>query len=254
MIQRILFTMTFLVLLGAGFAFGQSTPLQVQQKVSDAIDVESEAQEKADDLNSERANILEDIRNLKYKVAWYEYRQKQYNIYVNTVKENIADLEFQKSEILTLREQLEPYLDEVITRMDQFIDNDMTFNMEERKDRIEDLRDKLNSYEIAMSEKLRQVLAEGLQIEADYGNRQLEPAEIEIEIDGEDVQVSTIRLGRVGLFFRNLDGTETGRWNEDAQKWEKVPEKLNRDIRRAVSIASGERTVELVDLPLGVTE
>lgn len=253
MIQRILVTMTLILLFGGGVAFGQSTPSQVQKTVSDAMDVEAKAQTKADDLNAERTSMLEEIRDLKYKIAWFEFRQEQYKVYVNTVKENIANLEFQKTEILTLREQLEPYLKEVITRMDQFIDNDMTFNMEERKNRIDTLRDSLNSYEVSMSEKLRRVLADGLQIEADYG-KQIEPEETQVNIDGEDVQVSTFRLGRIGIFFRNLDGTETGFWNQDAQKWEKVPEKLNRDIRQGVAMANGERTFELIDLPLGVIE
>jgi len=253
MIQRILLTTALLILFGVTAASGQSTPTQVQKKVSDAIGVEAKTQEKVDKLNADRSGILEEIRNLKYKIAWLEYRQQQYKIYVDSVKENIENLEFQKSEILTLREQLEPYLSEVITSMDQFIDEDMTFNIEERKNRIDDLRDTINNYEVSMSEKLRQVLAEGLEIEADYG-KQLETEETQISIDGEDVQVTTFRLGRIGMFFINLDATETGRWNQDAQKWEKVPEKLNRGIRYAVSIASGERTVELVDLPLGVIE
>jgi len=253
MIQRILLATALLILFGVTAVSAQSTPTQVQKKVSDAIGTEAKAQEKADKLNADRSGMLEEIRNLKYKIAWLNYRQKQYGVYVNSVKENIENLEFQKTEILTLREQLEPYLDEVITRMEQFIGNDLTFNTEERTKRVDTLRDTINNYEVSMSEKLRMVLAEGLQIEADYG-KQLETEETQIVIDGVDVQVTTFRLGRVGMFYRNLDGTETGRWNQDAQKWEKVPEKLNRSIRRAVSIASGERTVELVDLPLGVIE
>lgn len=252
MIQRILVTMTLLVLFVGSVAFGQSTPLEVQKNVSDAIGVEAEAQDKADNLNAERASMLEEIRNLKYKIAWLKYRQEQYKVYVNTVKENIANLEFQKTEILTLREQLEPYLAEVIERVDEFIDRDLTFNIDERKKRVNDLMDVINNYEVSMSEKLRQVL-EGLQIEADYG-RGLETEETQINIDGEDVQVTTFRLTRIGLFYRTLDGTESGRWNEEAQKWEKVPEELNRSIRYAVAIADGERTVELVDLPLGEVE
>lgn len=254
MIQRILLATALLVFFGVTAASGQSTPTQVQKKVADAIGVEGEVQEKADQLNAERNTILEDIRHLKYKIAWLDYRKKQYNVYVASVKDSIADLEFQKTEILTLREQLEPYLgNEVIPRLEQFIEDDLTFNTKEREDRVDTLINTINDYDISMSEKLRMVLAEGLQIEADYGN-QLETAETQIVIDGEDVQVTTFRLGRVGVFYQNLDGTETGRWNEDAQKWEKNPESLNRSIRRAVSIASGERTFELVDLPLGVIE
>jgi len=245
--------MTVLTLLGWQAAFGASTPEQVQKKVTDAINIEASAQKKAEDLTADKSDILSEIRNMKYKVAWLQYREKQYKVYVENVRDEIANLEFKKTEISKLREQLEPYLAEVVQRMSDFIAKDLTFLTDERTKRIATLNNSLNNYDVSMSEKLRRVLAEGLEVEADYG-KTLEAEDTQINVNGNNVQVTTFRMGRVLQLYKSLDGKETGRWNQEKKQWEVLPEKYNAQINRAVGIAAGERTVEVVNLPLGVIE
>ncbi|HJX33739.1 MAG TPA: DUF3450 family protein, partial [Desulfatiglandales bacterium] len=169
MVKRILLTAIALGFLGSQMALGQTTPERLLSKVSNAISVEAKAQEMADEYNYSKADTLEQIRTLKYRVAWLKYRTEQYKVYVDNVKERISNLRFKRDEILKLREQLEPYLAEVVTRMSEFIDKDLSFQHEERQKRIIDLEKSLNSDNVAMSEKLRRVFAEGIQIEAEYG-------------------------------------------------------------------------------------
>jgi hypothetical protein len=250
MVKRILLTAIALGFLGSQMTFGQTTPEKLLGRVSSAINIEHKAQEGADEYNYSKTDTLEQIRSLKYRVAWLKYRTEQYKVFVDNVKESISNLEFKKNEILKLREQLEPYLAEVVERMNDFIDKDLAFLPEERQKRVVTLEQSLNSYDVAMSEKLRRVFAEGIQIEAEYG-RGVESTEETLNLNGEDTQVTVFRLGRVGMYYVSLDGQETGRWNEETKQWEKLPEKINRDIRRAADIAAGKRIVEIVNLPLG---
>jgi hypothetical protein len=55
----------------------------------------------------------------------------------------------------------------------------------------------------------------------------------------------------VAMYYISLDGQETGRWNQETKRWEKLPDRMNRDVRRAADIAAGKRIVEIVNLPLG---
>jgi hypothetical protein len=250
MLKRILLTAIVLGFLGSQTAFGQANPEKLLSKVSQSIGVEAKAQKGADEYNYSKADILEQIRNMKYRVAWLKYRTEQYKVFVDNVKESISNLQFKKREILTLREKLEPYLAEVVTRMSEFIEKDLSFLPEERQKRINTLTQSLNSYDVAMSEKLRRVFAEGLQIEAEYG-RMVESIDETLNLNGEETQVTVFRLGRVGMYYISLDGQETGRWNQETKQWKILPEKMNRNIRRAADIAAGKRIVEIVDLPLG---
>ncbi len=251
MIKCILLTMTLLILTGSGLAIAQDTPGKVHNKVSKTITAESKAQEKADDWSFEKATILDDIRDLKYRITWLQYRQDKNRVYIKGVKESIKDLEFRKAEINKLREQLEPYLDEVVDRMAAFVESDLPFLPDERQTRLNALRDSLNNYNVPMSEKMRRVFVEGLQIETEYG-KMIEAIEDEtVCLNGADTQVTIFRLGRVDMFYMSLDGTQIGIWNQESGQWEALPKDLIRDLKQALDMAKAKRSAEIVELPLG---
>ena len=155
MIKRILWTTALFMLIGVGTAFAQDSPDAVHKKVTNAITKESKAQEKADNWNWEKSPLVDDIRDLKYRITWKQYRQQKYRNYIKGVEESIERLKFQREEINRLREQLEPYLEKVVDRMEEFVKNDLPFQPDERQRRIDGLRGSLNSYTLALSEKMR---------------------------------------------------------------------------------------------------
>jgi hypothetical protein len=240
-----------LLMLGSSLAIGQDAPKDVHQNVSKTNSTAADAQIKADDWSYEKRVALEEIRNLKYRITWLNYRQEKNRIYIEGVKENIANLEFQKAELNRLREQLEPYLEDVIDRLDAFVAQDIPFLPEERQKRITDLRDSMNNYNVPLSEKMRRVFAEGLQIETQYGKMIEAWEDVTLNLDGADTQVTIFRLGRVGMIYMSIDQTQVGRWSQDSGKWEPLPEDQIRNIRVALDMAQRRRAAEIVDLPIG---
>jgi len=248
MIQKTLLTVALLLLIGVPMAIGQS-PDSVHRSVGEAIDAEAKAQKKADDWSWKKQDFIDEIRDLKYRVTWLQYQKEKHDIYIARVKENIADLEFKKAETLKVREQLDPYLEEVVNRLKAFVDNDLPFLPGERKRRLAFLTDSLNDYQLQLSEKLRRVF-EGVQIETTYG-RMFASNDTTLNLAGSDTQVTLLRLGRVGMYYLSLDGTQAGRWDDETQQWEALPENYIRPIGRGLDIAERKRSVELIDLPLG---
>ncbi len=251
MIQRILLTMILLIFFGSQIALGQTEPKKVSEKVSKAIATEGAIQENADSWNWEKKDMIDEIRDLKYRVTWLQYRQEKNKIYIETVKENIKDLEFKKAEINKLREQLEPYLEEVVSKLETFVENDMPFLPQERQKRLQALKNSMDNYDVALSEKLRRVFAEGLEIETEYGQMVEAIEDQMLKIKGIDTEVVIFRLGRVAMLYMSLDGTQLGQWNHETKQWEPIPDDLYRNVRRALDIAQRKRTVEIVEIPLG---
>ena len=249
MIKRIF--MTLLILAWSGSAIAQTAPKEVHSKVSSAISTESRAQEAADEWSWEKESVLGEIRDLKYRITWLQYRQQKHRIYIKGVKDNITDLEFEKAEINKLREQLEPYLEEVVDRMAAFVENDLPFLPEERQKRIDNLRNSLNNYNVPLSEKLRRVFAEGLQIETQYG-KMIEAIEDEtLSLNGAETQVTIFRLGRVKMFYMSIDQKQVGIFNERSGQWEALPEDMIKEFKVAFDMALAKRAAEIVELPLG---
>jgi hypothetical protein len=218
------------------------------------MNTESGVQAKTDDWNWEKQTIIDEIRDAKYRVTWLQYRQEKNRQYIANAKQNIEDLEFKKAELNKLREQLEPYLEGVILRLEDFIAQDLPFLPSEREKRINGMKNSMDNYDLPLSEKLRRVFEEGLQIETDYGDM-VEAIEGEtLNIDGVDTQVIIFRLGRVGMYYMSLDEEQIGYFNSLTNDWEPLPESMIRDITLAVDIGQAKRPVEIIKLPLGAVK
>ena len=251
MIKRILWATAFFALVGSGSALAQDSPQEVHSNVTKAITTESKVQEKADDWNWQKDPLIGDIRDLKYRITWKQYRQKKYKIYIEGVKQSIKDLVYQKEQISTLREQLDPYLEQVVDRMAAFVKKDLPFLPEEREKRIDILRNTLNDYSVQLSQKLNRVFSMGLEIEAQYGKMIEAQEDMTLKLNGVETQVTLMRLGRVEMYYMSIDQKQIGMWNRQTNKWDPLPDDEIQQFKMAFQMALAKRAAEIVELPLG---
>jgi len=226
-----------------------ATPKKVEKTMTKAIEVESKAQAKADDWNVDKDDLVNEIRDLQTRLTWLEYQKGKHKIYVKGLQDNIAELETKKLEARKLRENLEPYLDEVVKRLEAFIATDMPFLEQERQQRLSFLYNTLNDYQLDLGEKLRRVF-ESLGVEATYG-KMVTASDETLNIDGDDTEVTIFRLGRMAMYYQSMDKVKIGKWNMETKKWEPMSKDFARQIRHAVEMANRERTVQLIQLPVG---
>jgi septal ring factor EnvC (AmiA/AmiB activator) len=224
----------------------------VQDKTRQAIEKEIRAQQQADEWSQEKEQLISEIRQNKTQLDWARYQSKKYAAYIEQEKEKVAELERQKEEMRSLRRNLEPYLDKLIANLETFIASDLTFLTRERKERIQFLRDSVNDYHLSMSEKLHRVL-EALQVEAEYG-RSIEANPATLDVEGQSVEAEVLRVGRIAVFFHSMDGEKAGRWNPEKKDWEYIAHDFSRPIRDTIEMAKQQKSVELVDLPIGGIE
>jgi septal ring factor EnvC (AmiA/AmiB activator) len=250
MIHRILLT-TVVLLLATGFAaFGQADPQKTERQMSDAIQREARAQEKAEDWTSEKQDLINEIRDVQTTITWYEYQIKKYEIYIDRLNRNIDVLREKKLEARKVREGLEPYLEDVaVDGLETFIASDLPFYSEEREMRITQVRNAMNDPHNTLAEKLRKVV-EALEIEARFG-QEVSATDATLVLNGVETDVTILRLGRLAMFYQSLDGQSVGWWNVQGKRWEPISDGFARDIRRGLAMARGERTIELIQLPVG---
>ena len=207
----------------------------VQDKTRQAIEKEISAQQQADQWSQKKEQLISEIRQNKTQLDWARYQSKRYAAYIEQEKEKIAALKRQKKEMQGLRRNLEPYLAKLIGDLEGFIESDLTFLTKERRERIQFLKDSLNDYHLSMSEKLHRVI-EALQVEAEYGR---------------SIEAEVLRVGRIAVFFHSLDGETVGRRNPESESWEMISHDFSRPIQDTIEMAKQQKSVELVDLPIG---
>ncbi|HLF11449.1 MAG TPA: DUF3450 domain-containing protein [Gammaproteobacteria bacterium] len=191
----------------------------------------------AQDTGNRYAQILADADTIaRYNVHLQQQLQSQ--------QAEIASLEQQIAGMDATALDVPPLLQRMFDELEQFVMADVPFLQSERTERIARLRDLMNQVDAPQAEKYRRLM-EAYQIEMEYGRAM--DSYTEALSDGREAEF--VRLGRVSLMYRTVDGQETGYW-DNAQKAWVVDEDYDRVIEQALRIAKQEGAPDLIVVPV----
>ena len=206
------------------------------------------SQEKITDLSIETQELLGEYRLVLQQID----RLIAYNDYVERLitdqEEQIVNINRQLQDFALIERGIVPLMLESIETLDRFIDLDVPFLLEERKDRVNRLRVIMNESDITVSEKFRQIM-DAYQIETSFGS-DIEAYTGFLDINGESRQVDFLRIGRTSLTYQTPDQKETGFWNKQTQQWEDLPRKYTDYVKEGLRIAKKQITPDLIQLPV----
>lgn len=224
-------------------------PSQLYQDFVKTLKAEQAANEKWLKWQKEKSQLNEEILRLKLKIRYLQFKNKQLDNYINTVSDKINVLEQNKKEYETLKMQLEPYLNEVVEKLEAFIKEDLPFFAQERTERIAFIRSTLNDYELSLSEKTRRIL-QAVIVEAKYGNTSdVTDQFLQLKEGTEPFYVRTLRIGRIGLFYLTPDSSACGMYDRSSKSWKPVSDHIKHNVQRAADIVEGKKRAKWIELP-----
>ncbi len=204
-------------------------------------------QAKIDDLKGQSQDSAVKYRDSMAMAESLEKYSDQLNVQVESQNARLDQMKAQLEEIDVTQRNILPLIEKMIATLEQFVDLDVPFQIEERRDRVAGLKELLGRSDVSTSEKYRRVL-EAYQIELDYG-RTLEAYTGKLG-EGDDARtVQFVRLGRISLMYQTRDGQETGYWNAKDKIWVVDPQYAH-DMKRALSVAKKEGAPDLVMFPI----
>jgi hypothetical protein len=164
----------------------------------------------------------------------------------------------QKAEMISVRQQIEdvtnvdrtivPLMFRMIDALDQFVELDVPFLIDERRARVQALRALMDRSDANPAETYRKIL-EAYEIENEYG-RTLEAYEGEMDIKGEARTVAFLRVGRVALIYQTLDAQESGAWSQSAKNFVDLEGDFDTQLRAALRIAKQQAAPDLLVIPV----
>lgn len=212
-----------------------------------------QSQAKIDRLAEEARDLLSDYKTVMKQVDGLKVYNARLQRQITNQERRIADIDESISEVTVIQRQMMPLVIRMIDGLEQFIQLDVPFELDERMARLEFLRDNVDRSDITVAEKFRQVL-EAYNIELQYG-RGVETYSDTIEINGVVRDVDFLRVGRVSLVYQTTDGEESGVWNASTQSWDPLPSgDYASAIRKGVRIAKKQATIELLNMPVAAPE
>ena len=231
------------------------SPLYAQEIVNETID----SQVKASNISIELQNKIDEL-DIESKKIYFEYKDTlneykslknyddQLSQIINAQIEEIASIEDQLDSLDSINIDILPLLKRMVDSLSKFISIDIPFLIEERTERLVDLDALIVRADITTAEKFRKIF-EAYQIEAKFG-KTIEVYQGFLQIDDSEKAVDFFRLGRLGLFYRTPNGSETGYWYSQDKNWIHVGSSLDDEIKAALDIGNRQAPPNFISLPI----
>lgn len=241
----ILAATVFAVALSAGSLMAQdlNSTVSVENKINTDA---AKSQQRVTSLAQQTSDLLAEYRAVVRET-------ESLKIYNDSLEAIVQD---QRDEVVSINNQLEgleatnrgvvPLMLEMIEVLGQIVENDMPFRLEERRARVQRLRDMMNQADVTTSEKYRRVM-EAYQGELEYG-RTTEAYSEALPSTGQTVEF--LRVGRTLLVYQTSDQVTTGWFNPTTRTYEELPNKYRLEVKEGLAIARNEKAPNLVMLPV----
>ena len=206
-----------------------------------------QVQQQINQLDDERSDMVGEFRTLLQRKTAAELYARQQAAAVESQEREIASLTDQLSRVDEITSQTVPMLETLIDDLDAFIDADLPFRLEERKDRIARLREYLVDPNVSVTERYRQIM-DAYTAEMEVG-RKTDTWKETISVDDKEVTVDMVLFGRVALVYMDPTGRYAKRYDRETSSWVDLESKYKAEIEKAIRIIQGKRTQDVMYVP-----
>jgi len=231
----------------------------ISQSVDDVLSKQQRRTTLAQESQKRIDAVVDQTRSLEdqYKAVLKEIEGLQ--VYNTLLQRQIDRQEEQKAELKVsidnvemINRQIVPLMTRMIESLEQFVELDVPFLLEERRNRVAGLQEILERQDVSVAEKFRKV-TEAYQIENEFG-RTIESYKDTLTIDGATREVDFLRIGRIGLIYQSADGQVSGAWDQKNRQWVALGNEYKNEIRKGLRIAGKQIAPELLLLPVDAPE
>jgi len=234
--------------------FAQET-VEDKNIVEDTIKISTTSIEKSGLTQEQIVKLDEQTRVL---LADYQSTSKEYDslkLYndqvqkiINSQIEEIENILIKIDELDQTNQRIVPFMLRMIDGLENFIQLDIPFLMDERTDRLNNLKVTMDRGDVSTSEKFRLII-EAYKTELEYG-RTIEAYRDNIIIDDVETSADFLRVGRIALTYLTVDGSKGGYWDTNSQTWEKASSSIKRSTEDALKVASKQAPPALIKIPV----
>ena len=205
------------------------------------------AQERISEIDDETQKLLAQYRTALGERQSIEGYSAQLELQIESQLADIESIQNQLQEVETTAREVLPLTQKMLEALENFVDLDVPFLIEERRKRVATLKDVMARADVTLSEKYRRVV-EAYQIEMEYG-RTLDAYDGRLGAGSDARTVQFLRVGRVALLYQTLDGNETGYWDAGGKSWA-VDNEYRQAFKHGLDIAKKLTAPDLILVPV----
>lgn len=218
-------------------------------QVAERINAQArQSQSRIDALTEETRELLSQYKTVLKEIEGLRVYNRQLERQISNQETEMAQLTRSIDDVTLIERQITPLMLRMIDGLEQFVQLDLPFLMNERNDRIDTLREMMDRADVAVSEKFSQILR-AYQIENEYG-RTMEAYGDTIDFGGNQRKVDVLKVGRIALVFQSPDGEVTGFYNPNSAQWEQLDDSYNTPVRNGIRMARKQLSVDMLPMPV----
>lgn len=226
---------------------------RVIDRGAERIRLAQAAQERVDKIVDETRSLETQYHTVLKEIDGLEVYNDLLRSQVKAQEAEMEDLAGSIDKVTVIERQITPLMIRMIDGLEQFVELDLPFLLEERRKRVADLRALMERADVTVAEKFRRV-TEAYQVEIDYGRTML-AYKGTLTLDGATREVNMLRVGRIGLYYQTVDASSTGVWNPGTGAWEALDSSEARNqVRQGLRIANKQVAPDLLLLPVEAPE
>ena len=155
----------------------------------------------ADNAEREYLAVREQIESQRVFIA-------QQNVFLRSQENELAGLQSQLERVGNIEVDLAPMMLQMFNELEDFIASDLPFRLDQRTQRLDNIREVLGEANVSPAEKYR-LLLNAFEIESAYG-RSLNAYSEEVLVDGVPQEANILQIGRVAMIRRVGDDLVRG--------------------------------------------
>ena len=227
----------------------QTTIDQVTQAGEQRADAGAAEQQRVDQVADQTEALLAEFKTVSKVVDGLKVYNSLLQRQIDNQETEKQALSESMDNVALIERQIIPMMTRMLDSLEDFIELDTPFLLDERQERLARLRDMMERSDVTAAEKFRRVI-EAYQIENDYG-RTIEAYKGTVEIDGREQEVDFLRIGRVSLAYQSIGGQHTGAWDPETQTFVALPpETYKANVAQGIRIARKQVAPDLLIVPV----
>jgi hypothetical protein len=225
---------------------------EIQKAGQQNIRASVQSQEKINNIFDQSQELLAEYRQLVEQTE----NLKVYNDHVAKLvadqNSQLASFDKQIGTIEGTKQGIVPLMYRMVDTLEAFIKADMPIDLTNRLARIDRLRAVLGNSAVNTSEMYRLVI-EAYQIEKDLGTALVTYTD-KLTVDGGEITVNYVYVGRVALLAQSLDEKQAWMFNRTTGQWEALGQEYLESTKFAIRVAGKQAAPELLKLPVLAAE
>lgn len=230
----------------------QTLAQDVAEPLHDSIAVQQRSQQELDTWEREKAALLQEFKTLLQRKEELKAGNARLQEQEAVLAHKIARSQKAVVQARELGQEMEPFLRQSAEMLDEQVHQSLPFNLEEREARIRQLQEEVWAVEVPVAEQFRHLM-QLLKSEYDYAHS-VDVSAQELEIEGERVFISQLRIGNLALFALSLDQQRCAHYDPVRREWRWLDPRWSAELSKAVAMGNKQRPVDLLSLPFGSLE